>query len=220
MTSKADSPRRWRGMDRAERDAQRRSRLVEAALHVFGTVGYAASTIDMMCVEAGVATRSFYELFGSREALLRAVYDEIIGAVAADMTAVLGRGDPPEQVVRAAVAAYLVPLAGDERKGRITQLEVVGVGELETYRRTVIRRFTDLVTRRLEAWMESGAVPRQELGMLPLIMVGGVSEALVDHLIQPAGARPTVDSLVREVSRVWLAVLRIEAPPDRHPQRS
>ncbi len=209
-TTRLDSAdRRWRGMQREERDAQRRRRLLDAGLEAFGTSGYAAAPIEGLCASAGVATRSFYDLFGSREALLRAIYDEIIEAIARDMTAVFASDGQVRTQIRAAVTTYLSPLLADERKGRLTQLEAVGVGELEAHRRVVIRRFADLIAGQLERWMQAGKIPVFELGLLPLILAGGVSEALVDHLLQAPAQRPAADDLIAEVTRVWLQVLGV-----------
>jgi AcrR family transcriptional regulator len=51
---------------------------LHAGLQVFGTYGYANTSISDVCRAAGVTTRHFYEEFASREALLIATYDETI----------------------------------------------------------------------------------------------------------------------------------------------
>jgi AcrR family transcriptional regulator len=50
-----------------------------AALEHFGTRGYADSTIEGICAEAGVGIRAFYDEFRTREELLRQVYDYAAG---------------------------------------------------------------------------------------------------------------------------------------------
>ncbi|MGZ6827110.1 MAG: TetR/AcrR family transcriptional regulator, partial [Mycobacteriales bacterium] len=72
----ADAGRVYGGRSEEERRADRRARLVAAGLELFGTEGWAGATIERLCAGAGVATRSFYEEFSSREALLRAVYED------------------------------------------------------------------------------------------------------------------------------------------------
>src|SRR5580692_3427895 len=68
----------YRGQSNHERREDRRDRLVRAGLELFGTAGYAATSIEGICSSAGVTARHFYEHFVSREALLRAIYDEVV----------------------------------------------------------------------------------------------------------------------------------------------
>src|ERR687894_2513842 len=77
------SGRRYGGRAAEERRAERRRRLLDAATELFGTRGYAATTIEALYTEARLAPRHFYEQFPGREQLLRAVYDETIEHVAA-----------------------------------------------------------------------------------------------------------------------------------------
>jgi TetR/AcrR family transcriptional regulator, transcriptional repressor for nem operon len=51
------------------RMATARQKLLEAALSVIRTKGYAATTVDELCAEAGVAKGSFFHHFKSKEAL-------------------------------------------------------------------------------------------------------------------------------------------------------
>ena len=69
--------RRYAGLLLHERRADRRARLAAAGLELYGTTGYDATTIPMLCSAAGVTSRHFYEEYGSRETLLRQVYDTI-----------------------------------------------------------------------------------------------------------------------------------------------
>ena len=95
------------GRSQDERRADRRLRLVQAGLEVFGTEGWGGTTIERLCAAAGVATRSFYEEFASREALLSAVYEDLMGgALAAVLPAVEASGTPEERI-HAGVAGYV-----------------------------------------------------------------------------------------------------------------
>ncbi|MDN6605825.1 TetR/AcrR family transcriptional regulator, partial [Brevibacterium sp.] len=58
----------WRGTSRADRDGARRERLLEAALELYGTLGFRGTSIQALCQESGVSSRSFYELFPARGA--------------------------------------------------------------------------------------------------------------------------------------------------------
>src|SRR5271167_4968356 len=83
MASLAQAPRRYRGMTPQERRAQRRERLLEAGLELFGTAGYAGSSIRAVSAAASLNSRYFYESFSDREDLLYHVYKCIVSEVAA-----------------------------------------------------------------------------------------------------------------------------------------
>jgi AcrR family transcriptional regulator len=77
MGSVAQAPRRYRGLTAAERHAQRRGRLLDVGLEVFGTSGYASSSVRSISAAAGLNSRYFHESFSSKEELLRVVYERI-----------------------------------------------------------------------------------------------------------------------------------------------
>src|SRR3954471_24120343 len=69
--------RTYRGVDTEQRRAERRQRLLEAALDEFTTRGYYKTKIADLCARAGVSTRNFYEKFASKEALLLELHAHI-----------------------------------------------------------------------------------------------------------------------------------------------
>src|SRR5438445_1202863 len=73
----ADGGRRYGDKEPAQRRAERRSRLLEAALDAFGTTGYRATSIEQLCADANISTRNFYEEFATREALLVQLHDDL-----------------------------------------------------------------------------------------------------------------------------------------------
>ena len=66
--------RPYRGIDAAERLAQRRARLIDAGLEILGAAPPAPElTVRTICGGAGVAMRYFYESFTDRDDFVRAV---------------------------------------------------------------------------------------------------------------------------------------------------
>src|SRR3954454_23347787 len=109
--------RRYAGRSTVERQEERRTRLLEAGLELFGTEGWSASPIERLCAQARVATRSFYEEFSSREALLLAVYAQITqGAARAVAGGLEAAGQGIEQRVEAGLRAYIGHLTEDPRR--------------------------------------------------------------------------------------------------------
>jgi len=65
--------RRYGGIDPEERQRQRKAKLIEAGLAVFGEQGYHNSTVRDVCKQAPLTSRYFYENFDGMEALFKAV---------------------------------------------------------------------------------------------------------------------------------------------------
>lgn len=65
---------RYAGKAASTRQAERRKKLLAAGIRLIGRQGYAATSIDAVCSEAGLTKRYFYESFASSEELLVEAY--------------------------------------------------------------------------------------------------------------------------------------------------
>jgi AcrR family transcriptional regulator len=72
------------GRRREARAQQTRQRIVDASAHLFVDRGYAATTVELIAGEAGVAAATVYQAFGTKHAILARVLD----------TAVAGDAEP------------------------------------------------------------------------------------------------------------------------------
>jgi AcrR family transcriptional regulator len=198
----------YRGMSPAEREADRRQRLLDAGLEVFGTRGYAASTIEELCSQAGVTARNFYDHFASREDLLRAVYDRIVDEHVRGIVAALETEETRlEGHIRAGIEAAIHPWEADQRKGRIARVEVVGVSRaLEDHRLGVIEGYAGLIEADLDHLAELGLIPARDYRLTSLALVGAVNELMVNWLHR--AEKPPVGVLVDELVRLYVAAVR------------
>lgn len=118
------SARTWAGTTLADRQAERRTKLLDVGLELLGTQGSAGVTVRSVCRIAKLTDRYFYENFADREALLLAVYDRV--ATEASEALLAAVADAPADLTarsRAAVEAFLGVLTDDPRKGRVLLLE-------------------------------------------------------------------------------------------------
>ncbi len=196
------------GRSEAERRADRRTRLLEAGLELFGTEGWSGTSIERLCLAAGVATRSFYEEYSSREQLLLAVYDEVLAdAAQAVLHAVaLAEGDLHTRTL-AGVSAYVGRLTEDPRRAQVVNREIraaVGLPEVAAHRRATMTRFTELVA--LEVRIRRGPDQHAERRTLALALTGAVNEVLSDWVSTPP-PRPATEPIVRELTRLYMAAL-------------
>lgn len=189
------------GRSEPERRADRRQRLVAAGLELFGNEGWHGASIERLCAHASVATRSFYEEFPGREALVRAVYDEVVRTT---VEAVLGRlagvGPRLEDRVAAGVAAYVDHLTEDPRRASVVYREVRAVEGLETHRHGVMVEFAALMEQDLGVQVLPSDPARRRV--LTLALAGALCEVLVDWLGRPP-PRPDLAPVREELVRLF-----------------
>ncbi|RWD48189.1 MAG: TetR/AcrR family transcriptional regulator [Mesorhizobium sp.] len=76
---------------RKEMIAETRAKLIAAARHAFGTIGYAEASMDDFTASAGLTRGALYHHFGDKRGLLQAVIAEIDGEMAARVNEVASR---------------------------------------------------------------------------------------------------------------------------------
>lgn len=197
--------RRYGGKSAKERRGARREQLLEAALSLFGTAGYGATSIERVCTEAGIIARYFYESFPSRETLLVAVYDRIIAETEERVETVLAEAsaDPVERMARG-VGAFVRSYLDDPRRGRIVCLEVVGVSPaLERHRRQDVWRFARIIDRESKLLARAGLLPDRDSRYTARALAGATHELIVDWLTAPSALSRR--RLEQEILLVYLA---------------
>lgn len=122
--------RRYGGVDSAERQRQRRARLIQAGLAVFGENGYHPSTVRDVCKQAQLTSRYFYESFESMEALFRAVYVDVNRQLMQATIVSLATCEPePEKLAEAALRTFLEFIREDPHRARVALIDAVNAGE-------------------------------------------------------------------------------------------
>jgi AcrR family transcriptional regulator len=110
--------RSYRGVEAADRLAQRRRQLLEAGLDLLGSDSDASElTVRTICRQAGLALRYFYESFDDKEEFVAAVFDWVIADLTATTQAAVSTA-PLREANRAAMANIVRTIAEDPRVGR------------------------------------------------------------------------------------------------------
>lgn len=195
-----------KGLTLEQRRQQRRRDLLAAALELFGTKGYSATSIDELCRTAYVSTRNFYEEFAGREAVLFALLDDVAEEVFDALAAInvdaapFPTGQPVsrriEHEVRLRLAPIVHALLDDRRKGRIVLIEAIDAapekGEWRRrYDEAMVRYLIDLfrqILREVDADVEASIadlVQPKTQRYMALSVVGAVSQVLTDAVVQP-----------------------------------
>jgi len=207
--AEAAAGRRIRGLDPAERRAQRRQQLLDAALELIATRGYNNTSIEQICQTAYVATRSFYELFDSKEACYLALLGQISEDLVDRMVAALGELPPDQpEATRALVATFAHALVDDPRIARASFGEGAGISPAVERRRRANRRWAAGFL--VDVWERYGLATartpaeRSHVHRIAVGVIGGLFDLVVDWLHDTdTSAEPTeteVDALIRDLT--------------------
>ena len=110
--------RPYRGVEAADRVAERRRRILEAGLDILGSESDLSElTVRGICREAGVALRYFYESFTDKDDFVAAVFDWVIADLTATTQAAVSTA-PLRERNRAGMANLVRTIADDPRVGR------------------------------------------------------------------------------------------------------
>lgn len=211
MASVGEATRLYRGVSPDERRAQRRERLLEAGLEVFGTHGYASSSIRTLCAEASLNSRYFYESFTDREDLLYEVYTRIIQDVASAVIEATARAGTIEKGARAGLRAAWTIVTEDRRKAKVMALEVVGVSErLERLRRNNRHAFADILVRNTRSITDGTVQPRMDPELTARSLMGAVVDILVDWINGDVDA--SVEEIVDHFTKLFTVVAYAQVP--------
>jgi AcrR family transcriptional regulator len=202
MIPDAASPRAYRGVSPDERRAQRREKLIAAAIAVYGERGYRNATVKAVCEAAGLTERYFYESFENSEALLVTSFNAVTYAVFDEITAAArtaGRGRVAR--ARAMLEAYFGALQREPASARVFLVEIRGVSrEVARAFDAALRAIGDEVARQLAP---PGSKPDE---LLQAGVVGGVMHMALRWI--DAGYQPPLPDVTETALRLAMALAR------------
>jgi AcrR family transcriptional regulator len=209
MTGTAPAARRdYGGRTASQRRAERRQRLMTAALELFGTEGYPATSIERLCARANVSTRNFYEEFASREALLLALHDQITQKAFDAVIAAVGEvlDEPTSVRLDRAIDAYIGTTSSDPRWTRIAYVEVVGVSAaVERHRLAWRAKLAQLIEAEATLAVQRGEAAERDYGLTATAFIGAVNELVYHWSIH--GRQEPLAAIRGELTRLALAAL-------------
>lgn len=138
---------RYAGKAASTRQAERREKLLAAGIALIGRDGYAATSIDAVCKEAGLTKRYFYESFAGSEELLiesyRAVTREFLSSILQAARPHLGDS---RQLVRAGLQQTFGFVRKNPDKARLIMIEAMAMrGQLGRLYGSSYNEFVDLL---------------------------------------------------------------------------
>jgi AcrR family transcriptional regulator len=147
-----------------ERQAEAtRQLLVSVARRLFTEQGYAATSIEEIIQEAGVARGALYHHFSGKDVLFRAVYDQVQAEVASRVVSTAVSASEPWDGVRAGLGAFLDACLEPE------------------FRRVVVLDSVPVLSQ--DAW--DGGIEHNELPMLRSVLTPLVEAYLPGVAVEP-----------------------------------
>ena len=168
-------------MTAQQRRAERRQRLLQAALGLFTTVGYRQTKIVQICADAGVSTRNFYEEFTGKEQVLLTLHDLINSAALDRVRTALETLDSADVVTRITVLldAFVASVTADPRLPRLNYVEAVGVSEeLERQHQEWVTRWADFIESEARHAAAHGVAPDRDYRLTAIGLVGAITGLL------------------------------------------
>ena len=195
-----------RGQSPQERRQARRRRLLDAALELFGTAGYAGTSLTALCAAAGVSPRHFYELYAGREQLMADLYDEIVRETMRRVRAAHEAAPLTARArIEAGLQAALEHQTDDPRRARVLHLEAIGASPwLERQRRGMIAAFAEATEDQYLLLVADGQAVDRPFRQVATALVGAFDELLVHWLLTEPRTPPA--DLLPVAAEVFLAV--------------
>ena len=197
-----DTSRRYAGVSAEDRKAERRERLLDAAFDVFGREGYRKATMRLICAQARLTERYFYEHFES----LHEVYVAVHRRLSAQAGAAIAASAPskvtdPVEAMRSGLRCFFEFVRADARRGQILLMDaaIAGLSTPSQLNRQLML-FSALLQERLKA-----RYPQLPQAPQPELIVSGFSGMVIHaaSLWMERGFDWSVDTLVDHTAYAW-----------------
>jgi AcrR family transcriptional regulator len=188
------------GDQRKLRGARTRERLTAAALELFDTVGYGATTVDQIADRAGVSPRTFFHHYPSKEDILFDGYADRLREAARRF-----RSRSPTSLWAALSAVSDAVVDAIEEQPATFRRRALLYDEEPALRATMLRVNEDWIDEMtLEVAAHLGLDPRVDVRpRLAAALVNSANRTAIDHWVAAGGA---VD--LRTLARDALALVR------------
>lgn len=168
--------------------------ILQAAVVVFGTTGYAAANVRDIVRASGLAPGSFYNNFTDKNDVFRAVISELLNPMIAELRRARHEAQSPAEFIR---NSYQAVLDAAHNNPDLANL----IARNQTEFRQEFRRGQDRLTitqdvqNDLIAWMQAGHFIPHDTGRMADTMVSLGVDLLVQWVTEPQGIQEQLEFL-------------------------
>jgi AcrR family transcriptional regulator len=197
-SSGPDVPGDLRASLRAEQVAQTRAALVTAGRLLFGTKGFAATSVEDIAREARVTTGALYHHFPTKAAVFEAVFEQVHADLLEASAQAAANATGPVELLSAGLNAFLDKVLEPEVQ-RIIITDAPSVLGLARFVELDERYAFAAMVEALEAANESGALRVADPATLARLLLGALTRAglLIASSEQPRATRDAVAETLR-----------------------
>lgn len=187
---------------RAEQVAQTRAALVQAGRLLFGSSGFAATSVEDIARQARVTTGALYHHFPTKAAVFEAVFEQLHAELMQASAAAAATADGAVEQLTAAFTAYLDKVLEPEVQ-RIIVTDAPAVLGLARFTELDERYAFAAVVAALRAADESGALRVADPDTLARLLLGALTRAglLIASSADPRATRDAVAATLRALIR-------------------
>ncbi len=176
-----------------------RERLLSAARELIETGGYGSASVVAIAERTGVAAATLYRHFPSKEELFLEVFRDVCGGEERAMESAADEGGPGAVARLEAVLATFAQRALQNPRLAWALLAEPVDRLVDAERLEYRRRYAAVIERELQAAVDSGEIPNQDVAFTAAALVGGCGEALVGPLSPVAAAPPEPEEVVNSI---------------------
>jgi AcrR family transcriptional regulator len=193
--------RTYGGRSLEQRQAQRRTQLIAAAVEIWCEKGWSGVTMRGVCARAGLSDRYFYEHFDDRDALLAAVWNHARdNVIALLLEAFRSGGRPaPTSQLREAISKLVHSLADAPNGAQLLFSPNLGTPVLQQCRQQTLEQFADVLITLAGPHLRDG-VDVDDLRMSALTGIGGFIELVTAW--RAGTIKVSADRIVDHAARV------------------
>jgi AcrR family transcriptional regulator len=180
-SSKLASPKAL-ASNRAERAAERRGAIIEAALDEFVARGFTATRIDDIASRAGVAKGTIYLHFKDKESMFEELIRTALVPLIGRLQAPPAMGGPVRDMIEGFARMFIQEVA-NTRRGEIVRL-IVAEGPrfpsvADFYYREVVSRGLAAMRALIELGVARGEIKQKDLARFPQLIIAPAIVAVV-----------------------------------------
>lgn len=185
-------------------------KVLDAALRLFDSVGYSATTIEDIRLQSEVSIGSIYHHFGNKEGIAGELYVDSLSDFRRGLDSALSRAGA-EEGVRAAVAHHLSWCASNPARARFLMRR--RETEVATATRTDVDALNKLTFESIELWyrphVAAGALRELPLALLYAVWFGPAQEyarVALEHRQTKQGLPSLADAEPTLADAAWAAL--------------
>lgn len=197
--------RAYQGKSAEERVAARRGKLLEAAFTLMAEDGWRGVTIEVLCQQAALNKRYFYENFSALDEVVAAIVDglaqEIIQQSFAVARAAREQGLSTPEVAQQALGAVITYITDDPRRARVLFSEVSESPSAIAHRKLTVKSLAlALAAYGQEHHGQTTTDPIADIGSA--LLVGGSIEVIMAWL--KGDIATSREQLIADLSQLWV----------------